>query len=449
MSNLIIQWPVMAAMRLGVETPHGVALVFSLVTNLLPGLIILLCLPALPAGERHFFIFPCFVYFAGILSAQFASVAEGSIATSYFWLLLCLIAFGHLTILRLALIAVLAVGSLRLHEQMSFLGPILVVSCAMRWRHERRLLPRIVLSVAALCALASTVIAAHYVLHPFTSMTGMALSPTSWLSSGYIGRESDTIFPASWESWPLPCIVLTMVRPAWELATTWIFAALSIPLAFAAFWLDWLIAPYTQFAARNNGALMSLPLAALLLFARVHAPLATAVTRRPARAIVVILGLTVSLWHVGATEAVVRLPHAFLERLAVSGWHYCLGYCCRAAGIPPSRSSQRRWYGPGPILISAWWRCRDPVSIRSSLIRRGTWAGSLIPSRTSRPCRRSRASLIPISCRQISSARRAPPHEPSRCPLNAAAGAASGREQQQPIRCVMGPGISTLGARSQ
>jgi hypothetical protein len=71
-------------MRLGVPTPHSVALAFSLATNLLPGLIMLLCLPVLPAGQRHFFIFPAFVYFAGTLSAQFASVTEGLVATSYF-----------------------------------------------------------------------------------------------------------------------------------------------------------------------------------------------------------------------------------------------------------------------------------------------------------------------------------------------------------------------------
>ena len=77
---------------------------------------------------------------------------------------------------------------------------------------------------------------------------------------------------------------------------------MSVPLALAAFWLDWLIAPFSQFAARHNGALMSLPLAVLLLFARRHAPLATAMNRRSARRIVVVLGLTVSLWHVAATE---------------------------------------------------------------------------------------------------------------------------------------------------
>jgi hypothetical protein len=302
LSSVIVEWPVVAAMRMGVETPHSIALAFSLVTNLLPGLIILLCVPALPAGERHFFIFPCFVYFAGILSAEFASVTEGSIATSYFWLLLCLIVFGHLTLLRLAFIAVLAVGSLSLHEQMSFLGPILAVSCAMRGWHERSLLSRVVLSAVALCALASSVIATHHILHPVYVVNRdsfvsdfLALKWLYWSGAG----------------WNLPCllgilaflcIVLTTVRPAWEIATTSIFAALSISLTLAAFWLDWLMAPVTQFAARNNAALMSLPLAALLLFARQHAPLATAVNRGSARLIVVILGLAVSLWHVGATE---------------------------------------------------------------------------------------------------------------------------------------------------
>ena len=300
-SGWIAEWPVVAAMHLGVETPHSVALAFSLVSNLLPGLIILLCLPAIPTGERRFFVFPCFVYFAGTLSAQFASVTEGLIATSYFWLLLCLIAFGRLTMLRLALIAVLAVGSLNLHEQMSFLGPILVVSCAMRWRYERGLLSRMVLSAAALCALASTFIAAKYIFHPFdvVQRDGFVSDflTLKWLYQAGVGWN----LPCVLGILAVPCILIATVRPAWGVAATWIFAALSVPLALAAFWLDWLIAPFSQFAARHNGALMSLPLAVLFLFARRHAPLATAVNGRSARRIVVVLGLTASLWHVAAT----------------------------------------------------------------------------------------------------------------------------------------------------
>ena len=301
MSGWIAEWPVVAAMNLGVETPHGVALAFSLVSNLLPGLIILLCLPAIPAANRHFFIFPCFVYLAGTLSAQFASVTEGSIATSYFWLLLCLIAFGRLTKLRLALIAALAVGSLRLHEQMSFLGPILVMSCAMRGRHERDLPSRVVLSMAALCALAGTVIAANYVFHPVDAVQRASFVSDfltlKWLYQAGVGWN----LPCVLGILAVPCILIATVRPAWGTAATWMFAALSVPLAFAAFWVDWLVAPVSQFAARNNGALMSLPLAVLLLFGRQHAPLATAIDRRPARRIVVVLGLSASLWHVATT----------------------------------------------------------------------------------------------------------------------------------------------------
>ena len=133
-------------------------------------------------------------------------------------------------------------------------------------------------------------------------MNGIALSPTSSRSSGYIEPGVGYNLPCVLSILAVPCILLAMVRPAWGLATTLIFAGLSIPLAVAAFWLDWLVVPNTQFAARYNGALISLPLAALVLFARVHAPLATAITGRPARGIVVLLGLTVSLWHVAATE---------------------------------------------------------------------------------------------------------------------------------------------------
>jgi hypothetical protein len=172
----------------------------------------------------------------------------------------------------------------------------------MRWRDERRLLPRIVLSVAAVCALASAGIAAHDVVYPWSvnERDGMI---TDFVALWWLYRpEFGYNLPAVLGILAVPCILLTIVRPAWGLATTWIFGALSIPLALAAFWLDWLVAPYGQYAARHNGALMSLPLAALLLYAQVHAPFATAVTSKPARGIVALLGLTVSLWHVAATE---------------------------------------------------------------------------------------------------------------------------------------------------
>jgi hypothetical protein len=369
-SGMIIQWPVMAAMHLGVETPHSVALVYSFVTNLLPGLIILLCLPAMPTAERHFFIFPCFVYFAGILSAQFASVMEGLVATSYFWLLLSLIAFGRLTILRLAFIAVFAVGSVRLHEQMLFLGPILIVSCVMRLRREPRLLSRSVLLVAALCALAATLVAAHDVIHPIdVAERNSFFSDFLALHWLYVPATGCNL-PCALGILAAACILLTMLRPAWGLATTWIFAGLSIPVALATFWVDWLIVPVAQFIARYNGALMSLPLAVLLLLARLHTPLATAMTRRPARGIVILLGLAVSLWHIGATEQwsafLTHFSNVLQSRDGIIAWD-------TVAAPPGSREAALAgkivwgWTNPDLSLLAL------PRSCVNSVIANPTW----------------------------------------------------------------------------
>ena len=358
-ATMIAQWPVLAAMGLGAQTPHGVALAFSLLTNLLPGLIILLCVPALPAGERHFFIFPAFVYFAGILSAQFASVTEGLIATSYFWLLLCLIVFGQLTVWRLVIIAVLAAGLLDLHEEMSLFGPILFAACAIRRRDEPRLQPRIVLALGAVCAAAGTAISASLIFHPFylaeRDSFVAAFLELRWLNEPGVGIN----LPCVLGMLAVPCIVLAMVRPAWALTVTWIFAALSLSLACATFWFDRFIVPTTQWGARHNGALMSLPLGALLLFARVHKPLAVAATGEPVRGIVAILGIAVSLWHVAATEQ----WSAFLAHFSdVLRSHNGIIAWDSVTGPPASRRAK--------LATKMWWDWTNPDLSLEALPRR-------------------------------------------------------------------------------
>jgi hypothetical protein len=363
-ATMIAQAPAAAAMRLGVHTPHGIALVFSLATNLLPGLTILLCLPALPRGQRHFFIFPAFVYFAGILSAQFASVTEGLIATAYFWLLLCLIVFGELTHRRLVAIAALAAGLLDLHEQTSLLGPVLVAACVVRWRGEPRVLPRIVLALAAVCAAAGTAVGADLVFHPFYLAERdsfiAAFLALRWLYQPGVGINLPCIFGLL----AVPCICLAMARPAWTPVIGGTFAALSISLALAAFRLDWLIVPTTQWGARHNGALMSLPLAVLLLVARGHKPLAAAVTGAPVRGIVAILGLAVSLWHVAATER----WSAFLAQFSdVLRSHDGIVAWAAVTGPPASRQARRAakmqwdWTNPDLSLLALPRSCINSV----------------------------------------------------------------------------------------
>jgi hypothetical protein len=98
---------------------------------------------------------------------------------------------------------------------MLLLGPLLVVSCAMRWRNEQHLLPRIVLSVAAVASLASAAIAAHYVLHPFNVQQRAniisALLSLQWLYHPEDGYNLPSVLTIL----AMPCIFLTMVRPTW------------------------------------------------------------------------------------------------------------------------------------------------------------------------------------------------------------------------------------------
>jgi hypothetical protein len=395
-AQAMFEWPVVAAMRLGMDTPHSIGLVFSLITNVLPGLIVLLCLPALPAEERHFFIFPAFVYFAGTLSAQFASVSEGLVATSYFWLLLCLITFGQLTILRMVLIAVLAVGILDLHEQMSLLGPILFVSCAIRWRGEPHLLPRIVLTLTAVCVLIGTVTGAYFVLQPVSVRDRNSFFSEflnlQWLYQPGRGLNVPCLLGM------LAVVLLAMVRRGHEARTTWTFAVISICLALLAFRFDQLVAPSTQFAARYNGALMSVPLAVLLLVARVHKPVADALTAAPARGIIAILGLTVSLWHVGAsgqwTAFLTHFSNVLLSEDGIVAWESVI--------VPPasrqaalSRQMVWPWTNPDLSLVvlprscvnsvianpmNAGWMPYNPSNVGTMPVLQGVTYTYLLPS---------------------------------------------------------------------
>jgi hypothetical protein len=148
---------------------------------------------------------------------------------------------------RLMLIAVLAVGIVDLHEQMSLLGPILFLSCAIRWRGESRLLPRIILTLTAVCALASTMIGVYFVFQPVDPADRNAFISEflklRWLYQPWRGFNVPSILGM------LAVAFLIMpVRPGREArAATWTFALISISLALLAFWLDWSIAPYTQF----------------------------------------------------------------------------------------------------------------------------------------------------------------------------------------------------------
>lgn len=301
-AEMLTQWPVVVAMCLGVTAPHAVALAFSLASNLVPGLLILACLAALAPADRALFVLPAFVYVGGILSAQFTSVGEGLAATAYIWLILTATVSGPLTRGRGLLLAVLALGCLDLHEEMLFLGPVLIAGCVLRARRERQPAVRLPLGAVASCALAGTGVGLTLALHPVDAGE----------RSNFV--QSFLNFEWIYTPWPsvnlgsvLACaaalfLLLAFLRPSWGRVLAWVFLPIALMAGLAAFAFPMLVAPATQFAARNNAALLSLPLSILFLLAQARPKLRAALTAAPVLGLVASLGLSVSLWHLAATR---------------------------------------------------------------------------------------------------------------------------------------------------
>lgn len=304
MSSVIVEFPELIAIKLGIGTPNRVALIFSVTTNLLPGALFLLSGLALSAVERRFLVFPAFVYFAGTLAAQFASVTEGLVATAYVWLLFYLLLFGRLSAWRLSLILLLSLGCLRLHEEMSFLGPLLIVAGWLRWREATPPQPaRLVLGLALLTILASAVIGIYWILFPYAPderalFFSQSLLHQWWLYVPGAGCNLPAALGVLASFAILTCIAMPNVSRTTVLA----FGIIAAILAVASIWTDSLTVPAAQFYARHNGALLSFPLMILVMVARSVPSVSHRLTTPPIQSIVMILGVVNSLWHIQATE---------------------------------------------------------------------------------------------------------------------------------------------------
>ncbi len=304
MSNVIVEFPEVAAIKLGIGSPTGVAVLFSVTTNVLPGVLFLLCGLILAAGERRFLVFPAFVYFAGTLAAQFASVTEGLVSTAYVWLLFYLILFGRFSASRLSLILLLSFGCLRLHEEMSFLGPLLIAAGCLRWRDAMPpRLAQLALGLALLAILASAVVGTYWILFPYAPeeravFISQSLLHQWWLYVPGAGCNLPAALGVLAGIAILTCIAIPNIARLAALA----FGIVAVILAVASVWVDALTVPAAQFYARHIGAFLSFPLMILVMFARFVPSVSQRLITPPVQSIVMILGVAASLWHIQATE---------------------------------------------------------------------------------------------------------------------------------------------------
>jgi hypothetical protein len=380
-SQILTQIPAVVLMWLGQDSAHGVAVAFSLATNVMPLMLTLACLVVLPPADRAFGLFPILIFLAASMSAAFASVADGPTATAYVWLLLLLILFGPLTRLRLGGILLLAVGTLRLHEAMAFIGPILGFACLWRCRTTTDRGSRIVLVLATLLIATGCAIAIHDALHPRIASNRASLIQDvvslRWL---LIGDGGVNIMALAGLTGVLvmPALLLPPRPRAWAMsAGLLVFAALTV-LA-----LTEPPCPAAAFAARDNACLLTAPAMVLLLLLRGRG------WRLPAMSAMVmaVLGLTVATADATATAG--WLSYTSAMRMALTTGHGVVPWRDAVAKLPRRQASalyryawpwttplMSLWLAPGPAITTiitnpsgVTWQPFNPDALRSVLAR--------------------------------------------------------------------------------
>jgi hypothetical protein len=380
-SQVLIQTPVVLAMWLGPDSPHAVAVAFSLSSNLMPLGLTLACLAVLPSAERTYGLFPVLIFLAASMSAAFASVADGPTAAAYAWLLLLLILFGAPTRWRLGVILLLATGALRLHEAMAFLGPILAFACFWRCRSTQGRGSQIVLVLAALLIGTGCAAAIHDGLHPRVMANRASLIEDlvslHWLVIG--GGQINVMALAGLVSvLVLPVVLLPLYARTMAIsATVFVFMALAV-LA-----LTEPPGPAAAFAARDNACLLTAPAMVLLLVLRGRW------WRFPATSamLMAMLGLVVATADGAATVG--WLSYTSAMRAALTMGNGVVPWRDALTKLPePQASALRRyawpwttplmsvWLAPGPAISTiianppgVGWQPFDPDALRDALER--------------------------------------------------------------------------------
>ena len=383
-SEILTQMPAVLTMWLGQGRIHAVAVAFSLATNLMPVALTLACLAVLPSGDRAFGLFPVLIFLAASMSAAFASVADGPTAAAYCWLLLLLILFGRLTRWRLFGILLLATGALRLHESMSFLGPILGVACLWRYRSTTNRAARIVLLLATALIAGGCMIAIHDVLHPRIAENRTALVQDlvslRWLLTGD-GQINVMALAGLVGLLMSPVVVLRPYPRAIALTgSLLVFMALAIVAVAEPPY------PAAAFAARDNACLLTAPAMVVLLLMRGRG------WRLPATTplFLAILGLTIAAADGTATAGWVGYTSAM--RMALSTGRGIVPWRDAVAKLPVRQASalgryawpwstplMSVWLAPGPAITTiianppgVTWQPFNPEALRQTLARNDT-----------------------------------------------------------------------------
>jgi hypothetical protein len=272
-TQIFQQAPTVLALKSGVMNLIGLAMLYSATMELLPLAFVAGSYLLLPKGEKAFFIFPLVFYLAGAQAAAFEPLAEGPTVTAYFWLLLFAIVFRAKSPMWQMVTLAAAIPAVQSHEVMVLLALVLAFAALRRAAAERANRSRLIFRVMA--AWFGIVVVAQIDFTLFHSNEpNRASFIASTLAMRFIaarqGVNVSTILG-------ILAIVIIVVLPwlggptakTWRRWVAWIvvcaFAATCLAAVVGTMRTTYLFQPPLQFEARNYGAFISLPLAAILL----------------------------------------------------------------------------------------------------------------------------------------------------------------------------------------
>ena len=309
--ELVRQVPLLAALKLGVGDVGALTVVFGLSLALVPLALTALCWPALPRARKILFAFPLLHYLAGTLGSAFAAINEGATAAAWFWLLLLMLLFRPARGAALAVTALLALGTVLLHEGMVLLAPVLAAVALWRRRHETQRGARLAFAALAIWFALVVAVQADFLLdpsHPANRAAYFTELFSLWWLYGLWGTIN---LPALFGIAGLGLLLLAWLAALWRNGAlrsrlwliVWIaFAAACIAAVIDAALSDAMFAAQAELNARNHPILISLPLALIAFYAAAKPEAARLLPFRHAYALCLGLAAAGTLWHIEATR---------------------------------------------------------------------------------------------------------------------------------------------------
>lgn len=262
-TQIILELPVVAAMRIGITDVYALCAIWSLTLQLAPLLLTCASYFVLPPSRRILFILPVFHYFAGASNVASAGLIEGPTAAAYFWIVFYWLLFlPERWAVRIAF-AIAAVPTIFLHEVMAILGPLLAYAAWWRGGRADGTTSRLFLRAFAVFFAIVTVIQIGYVLHP-TSVANRNGFLTQLFGFQWLYTTARLVnVPAA-----LGLLAGLTVLAIWRLARFgWWFVAGFAVATVALLWTAHVSGLADQFYARNHPAMILLPLSMIALAA--------------------------------------------------------------------------------------------------------------------------------------------------------------------------------------